>query len=156
MALPAGMSACAMCVELATDGGGTTWNDVSDTVSVVEPGARVRMTAEAYVLGEDIALTAVGKLEPVEWTLRGIYTEGTTTTDVWNTLYTQQSTTCGGPLAIRYAPLGCATTFQVFALPATTTEVISLTPPMGDAATADVLVYEAVLRANTFTWATYA
>ena len=25
MALPVGMSACAMCVELATDGGGTTW-----------------------------------------------------------------------------------------------------------------------------------
>ena len=156
MALPAGMSACAMCVELATDGGGTTWNDVSDTVSVVEPGERVRMTGEAYVFGEDVALTTVGKLEPIEWTLRGIYTEGTGTTDVWNTLYTQQSTTCGGLLAIRYAPLGCATTSQVFALPSDSTEVIGLTPPMGDAASGDVLVYEAVLRANTFTWATYA
>lgn len=155
MALPSGMSACAMCVEINT-GGTTTWSDVSDDVTVVTPGARTRMSGQAYTLGEDIALTSVGKLEPVEWTLRGIYTEGTATTDVWNSLYTAQSTTCGGLFAVRYAPKGCATTSQVFALPALTTEVISLTPPVGDGASPDILMYEAVVRANTFTWATYA
>lgn len=155
MAIPSGMSACAMCVEINTSGT-TTWNDVSDDVTVVTPGARTRMSGQAYVLGEDIALTTVGKLEPVEWTLRGIYTEGTATTDVWNALYTAQSTACGATFAVRYAPAGCATTSQVFATPVLTTEVISLTPPMGDAGSGDVLMYEAVVRAPAFTWATYA
>ena len=155
MALPSGMSACLQCVEMTTDGG-TTWNDVTDDVSVVTMGARTRMMGVGYVLGEDVGLVTAGKLEPVDWTIRGLYTEGTGTTDVWNALYTAQSTACGAMLAIRTAPLGCATTSQVFALPALTSQVSSLTPPMGDAASPNPLVYEAVLHANTFTWATYA
>lgn len=155
MTLPEGMSSCAVCVEI-TDDGGTTWDDVSDDVTVITPGEGTRQTGEAFVFGEDLALVVFGKRDPLDWVLRGVYTEGTATTDVWNTLYTSWSTTCGGTLGVRYAPLGCATTSQVFALPPATAKVTSITPPLVDAGSPDVLMYEATVHANTFTWATYA
>ena len=156
MALPSGMSACAMCVEITTDGGGTTWVDNSDTLSVVTPGAQTRASSDTYVFGEDIALLTWGKKGPMEITLRGVYTEGTGTTDTWNTMYTAHDVACGDDFDVRWAPLGCATTSQVFSTTPGASKIISLTPPMGDAASSDALVFEAVVKTSDMTWATYA
>jgi hypothetical protein len=156
MALPSGMSACALCVEIATDGGGTTWNDNSDSVTMVTPGTQTRPTGETYVFGEDLALLTWGKKGPIEVTLRCVYTEGTGTTDMWNTCYTAHDTACGGNFAVRWAPVGCATTNQVFSTTVATSRLTSYTPPVGDASSPDALVFEAVVITNDMTWATYA
>ena len=151
MALPAGMSSCAMCVQLWTS---TTWTDVSDNMTVVEAPSATRMTGEAYVFGEDIAVTAVGKREPVEVRVRGIWVEGTT--DPFYNIYTNFMAACGTATAVRWAPGGCTTAHDVFATSTATSEVVELVFPGGDAGSADILAYEFVIRAAEVTRAVWS
>lgn len=145
MPLPLGVSACNMCVEIMT---GTTWIDGNDNMSVVEPPTQTRATGEAYVFGEDTAVTAVGKRAPVEVTVRGVWVAGTA--DPFYTVYSAFTTACGGMVAVRWGPDGCTTDKDVFYTSTSTTapgsEVISLTFPAGDAASADVIMYEFIVR----------
>lgn len=156
MALPPSLSSCTMCVSLSTDG--TSWTDMSDYLSVVTPDAMTRATGEAYVFGEDVAVTAVGKRAPVQVTLRGVYASSSATaTSPWAYLWGQWTTACGGPLAVMWAPAGCTTdaTDTAFATGTATghvSELISLTPPGGDAADATPLMFEAVVRSNQLYW----
>ena len=151
MALPAGMSSCAMCVDYMI---GTAWVTVLDNLSVIEPPTQTRMTGEGYVFGEDIALTTVGKREPVEVTARGIWAEGTA--DPFYIFMTTFETACGGKLALRWSPAGCVSTHDSFFTSTTVSELISLTYPGGDAASADVLMYELVVRTPSITRAAWA
>lgn len=151
MALPGGMSACAMCVEIMT---GTAWVDVSDNMTVVEPPEQTRMTGEAYVFGEDNALLGDGKLEPVEVTVRGIWAEGTA--DPFYTVYEQYTTACGDLVAVRWSPAGCATSHDAFSTHTTASECISLTYPAGDAGSADIIMYQFVVRSQDITRAAWA
>jgi len=151
MALPDGMSACAMCVEIMT---GTVWVDVSDNMGVVEPPEQTRMSAETYVFGEDTAVTTVGKREPVEVTVRGVWAEGTA--DPFYSVYAEFTAPCGDPLAVRYSPAGCATSHDAFSTHTTDTEIVSLTFPGGDAGSADTIMYQFVVRSSALTRAAWA
>lgn len=153
MALPSGMSSCAMCVEIMA-ASATTWTDVSDNMSVVDPPTQSRMTGEGYVFGEDVGLVTFGKREPVELTVRGIWAEGTA--DPFYTVYSAWTTACGGKTAIRYTPGGCSTTHDAFYTSTTASKVISLTFPGGDAGDASPIRYEFVVRSNDLTRATWA
>jgi hypothetical protein len=154
MALPSGMTSCAMCVEYTTHG--TDWDDVSDEMSVVEPPTATRMSGEAYVFGEDTAVTGVGKREPVEVTIRGVFQEGTTTAHGFYQAYTEFVTTCGGLFAVRWAPGGCTTDNEVFSTQTADSEIVSLTYPAGDAGSGDIIMYEAVVRTSAVTRATWS
>ena len=151
MALPDGMSSCAMCVDYMI---GTTWVTVLDNLSVIEPPTQSRMTGEAYVFGEDTAVTAVGKREPVEVTARGVWAEGTA--DPFYIFLTTFEIACGGKLALRWSPAGCVSTHDSFFTSSTVSELISLTYPGGDAGSADILMYELVVRSPTITRAAWA
>jgi len=133
---------------------GTTWTDVSDNISVVEPPTWTRMTAEAYVYGETAPLTVVGKAEPVELTLRGIWVEGTA--DPFYTTYAQFTAACSGMVAVRWAPAGCTTAHDAFYTSTTKSVVSSLTFPSGDSASADIIMWEAVIRSPDITRATWS
>lgn len=151
MALPSGMSSCAMCVELMT---GTAWVDYSDYLSVVEPPTLTRSSAEAYVFGEDTAVLGFGKLEPIEVTVRGIYTDSTA--DPCYAVMTEFQTACGDKVAVRWSPAGCTTAHRSFRTHTTASEVLSWTPPGGDSGSADVLMWEAVIRSPDLTEAAWS
>lgn len=159
MALPSGtLSSCTYCVELTTNG--TTWTDYSDYLSVVEGPELTRITGEQAVFGEDTMHTTVGKRNPVEVRIRGVYTDTTATASgPFEFCWDQYTTTCGGAIGVRFAPAGCATTNQVFSTCTATGhngEIISLTPPGGDAGDAAPLMWEAVIRSSELYRATYA
>lgn len=158
MALPAGTSSCPFCVQLSTDG--TTWTDYSDWLSVLEGPELTRDTGEVAVFGEDTKLTSVGKRNPVEVRVRGVYVDTTATaSNPFQLLWTQYTTSCGGAAAVRWAPFGCTTTNQVFSTATATghlSEVVSLTPPGGDAGDGAPIMWEAVIRAPELYRATFA
>ncbi len=158
MALPTGiLSSCTMCVELSTNG--TTWTDFSDYISVIAPDAVTRDTAEAGVFGEDTKVTAVGHKNPIEVSLRAVYADATATTNPFSFVWAQWTTNCGGSMAVRWAPAGCATTNQVFSTATATghySRLISQTPPSGDADDVAPIMWEATIRAPDLYKATYA
>lgn len=160
MALPSNiLGNCTVCVELSTNG--TTWTDFSDYISVLEPPGMTRDTGEAGVFGEDTKATAVGKRNPVDVTVRGIYTDGTATTDPYFLCWSQWTTACGGALAVRWSPAGCSTgagetTFATATATGHYSELVGLTPPGGDASSGDPLMWEAVVRAPELFRATRA
>ena len=152
MALPAGMSACNMCVEIMA--GGTTWTDYSDYLTVVEPPTQTRKSAEAYVYGEDTAVLGMGKLEPIGVTIRGIWTDATA--DPCYAVMSEFQTACGDMVAVRWAPASCTTAHRAYRTSTTASEVLSWTPPGGDAGSADVLTWEAVIRSPDLTEGAYS
>jgi len=156
MALPTGMTACSMCVEYSTATGTAAWIDASDSLSVVEPPTVTRMTGEAYVFGEDTAVTGVGKREPVEVTVRGVFAEGSGTGDLNYVVYTEFVEACGGPFAIRWAPGSCTSAHEVYSTATSDSEVVSYTPPAGDAGSGDIIMFEFVVRSHELTRATWA
>ena len=151
MALPTGMSSCAMCVRLMT---GTAWVDYSDNLSVVEPPSWDRDTAKANVFGETAPLTVTGKHNPVDVTIRGIWAAGTT--DAFYVVYAQYTTACSGLVAVQWAPEGCATTSDAFSTNTTKSTVSSLVFPGGDSGSADVLMWECTIHSPDITRGTYA
>lgn len=154
MALVDKLSPCTMCIELSANG--TAWTDFSDWLTVVDGPASTRINAQDYTFGEDVALFNVGKLEPVEIRLRGIYTDATATTQPFALLYTAHTGTCGSLMAVRWAPAGCATTNQVFSTLTTDARIIELIYPGGEAASAEAIKFEAVIKTAQITRATYA
>ena len=152
MALPDAMSACAMCVEVMV--GGTTFTDYSDEVSVVDAPGLARMSADAYVFGEDTALIGYGKREPGEVTIRGVYVD--TTTSLFYLANGAFTTACGALFAVRYSPGGCTTAHRSLRTSTTVAKIVNLTPPSGDAGSADILMWEATIKTPDITEATWA
>jgi len=152
MALPSGMSACSMCVEVMA--GGTTWTDYSDYISVLEPPTQTREIGSAYVLGEDTALLGSGRLAPVGVTVRGVYTDATA--DPGYAIMSEFQTACGDMVAVRWAPAGCTTAHRSFRTSTTASEVSSFQYVGGDAASADVLMWEAEITSPDITEAAYS
>jgi len=151
------LSSCTMCVQLSANG--TAYVDHSDSLSVIEPPEMTRITGDGYVFGEDTPIVTTGKREPVEIRLRGVYVDGTATTNAFGLLWGQYTTTCGGNMYVRWAPAGCTTDNQVFSTGTATTdmsELISLTPPGGEAAAGEPLMFEAVIKASALYRATWA
>ena len=151
MALPAGVSACNMCVQLMT---ATTWTDASDNMTVVSPPTQTRASGEAYVFGEDTAVIGVGKRAPMDVTVRGVWVAGTT--DPFYNVYLAHTTPCGAMVAVRWGPDGCTTDKDVFYTSTTKSEVVSLSFPGGDAGSADIIMYEFVIRTPDVTRAAWA
>jgi len=159
MTLPAGvLTGCTICVGLSTSG--TAYVDWSDYISVVEMPEGARITGGGHVFGEDVPIVTTGKREALEWRVRGVYVDTTATTNPFNLFWTAYTSDCGGPLYIRTAPAGCATTNNVFSSGTATTdqsELMSLKVFDGaDASAGDPLMYEAVIRSAQMYRATYA
>jgi hypothetical protein len=133
---------------------GTSWVDVSDNLSVVDPPTLTRDTAVAYVFGESPPVIGIGRLTPTEVTIRGVWAQ--TTADPFYTVYAQFTAACGGFVAVRWSPAGCATTSDAFYTSTTESVVTSLTYPGGDAASADVILWEANIYSPDITRAAWA
>lgn len=151
MALPESLSACAMCVEIMT---GTVWTDVSDNVSVITPPPVTRDNGHVWVFGEDTAALGSGRLNPAEIPIRGVFAEGTA--DPFYTLWNEFTTACGDMVALRWSPGGCTTAHDSFSTSTTKSEVIMMTPPGGDASSAEPLMWDAVVKTPSITRAAWA
>jgi len=142
-----------MCVEIMA-GSATSWTDVSDNMSVVDPPTQSRDRGSAFVFGEDTSVTAVGKRQPVDVTIRGVWAEGTA--DPFYTVYAQFTAACGGMVAVRWSPAGCTTAHDAFYTSTTRSEIGDFTFPAGDAGSADIIMWEAVIYSPDVTRATWA
>jgi hypothetical protein len=60
---------------LATSTDGTSFTDQSGYSNAVEPGSQSRQSGETYTFDGDGALITYGKREPVDLTVRVVYTE---------------------------------------------------------------------------------
>jgi hypothetical protein len=139
-----------MCVSLRTSG--TAWVDYSDWLSVVESPELTRITGEQAVFGEDYHAVTVGKINPVEVRIRGVYTDTTVTaSSPFEFLWDAFEATCGTEVALQWGPAGCTTADTVFSTATATgsdSEVVSITPPGGDASDGAPLMWEAVIRSS--------
>ena len=158
MALPSGtLSSCTLCVELSTDG--TTWTDFSDYVTVVEPPEMSRISGEAFVLGEDIAVVTGGKLNPVEVQIRSVYVDSTATSNPFSYVWAEFTAACGDAVHVKWSPAGCTTGNQSFSTATATgmpAEMITLTLPGGDGSDGSPILWGAVIKAPTIYRATRA
>lgn len=158
MTLPAGaLSSCTVCTELSTDG--TTWTNFSAWLTVVEPDEWVRDSGSMPTFALDTRVRTSGKLQTLQIRIRGVYEDSTATTDPFVYVWNQHTASCGGALAVRWAPAGCGTANQVFSTATATghnSGVVAVTPPAGDAGNSDPLTWEAVIEAPWINKATYA
>jgi hypothetical protein len=121
-------------IEVSTNG--TSWTDISGAATAIEVKGGERKTGEAYAYSLDYPVITQGKREPIEVTVKALYTEGT-----GEAFETVRAAYEGGTgLYVRWSPKGGATgSFQF-----TTDQgiVTSLTYPAGEAESGDPLMVE--------------
>ena len=87
-------------IELSANG--TAWTDISGETNTVEPGEQTRQTGVMYTLAGDTAIITAGKREPLEISVKTIYTEvNTEANEVARAIHE-----AGGVCHLRYSPRG--------------------------------------------------
>lgn len=87
-------------VEVSTNG--TTWTVISGATASVEVSGGDRQTGEVYTFAGDTALLTVGKREPIEVTVKIVYSEGTSEAfEIVRAAYE-----AGTALFVRWSPRG--------------------------------------------------
>lgn len=103
MAVASGaMSTVEADVEISANG--TSWTSLSDYVTMVEVPEQTRMTGVGYTFGADVGVVTAGKREPMEVTIRGLYSEGAS--DAYRTVRSYFSASGGTVIYFRYSPKG--------------------------------------------------
>jgi ABC-type glycerol-3-phosphate transport system substrate-binding protein len=121
-------------VEVSTNG--TTWTDISAAATAVEVKGGDRKTGEAYSYSLDYPVITQGKREPINVTVKALYTEGTS--EAFETARTAYE--AGTSLYVRWSPKGGSTgSFQFVTDPGIVT---SLVYPAGEAEKGDPLLCE--------------
>lgn len=125
-------------LEYSTDG--AAYTDMSGYGTTVDVGGGERNSGEAYTFDGDTAILGFGKRAPLEITITLVYTENASHPYQAMRSYFENAT----DFYLRWSPLGGdAGEWQW-----TTTlgKLTACPPPMGEAASADPLVAEAVFR----------
>lgn len=135
-------------IEISTNG--SSWTDISGHTSSIDVPAQARASGEAYTFDGDTALITGGKREPVEITVRIIYTEADT--DAFEVVEAEFETDDGDPLYLRWTPKGSGANTSQYATGAC--EIVSFQYPGGDASSADPIMTEFVLKAASITRST--
>lgn len=126
--------------KLETSANGTSWTDISSSANSVTVDGGERMTEDLYTFGVDVATLTTGPREPLEVTVRLVYSEGSS--DPFETV--RAAYEAGSSFYVRWSPKGGATgEFQY------TTDagvVTSFTYPGGESGSAEAIMCEFVLR----------
>lgn len=130
-------------VEISTNG--TTWTNVTSLANSISVDGGERMTEDLFVFGADVAEVLAGPREPLEVTLRVVYTEGTN--EAWETIRQQYES--GGPLYIRWSPLGGTTGKFQFTTDAGV--ITSFGYPAGESGSANPVLCEVTIRTPKIT-----
>lgn len=92
-------------VEVALDGLGVTFTNISGVANTVSDTEQTKITGEAYTIEGDGALIGVGKREPMELSVAIVYTE--TDAEGYEVLREHwEAAGCDGPLWLRWSPRG--------------------------------------------------
>ncbi len=127
-------------VEVSTNG--TTWTNISGAASSVEVSGGDRQTGDVYTFDGDTALLTYGKREPLEVTVKIVYSEGTAEPfEIVRAAYE-----AGTAFYVRWAPRGNVTGRARY----TTAEgrVTSFTYPAGESNGDPVLTKFTVITAS--------
>ena len=132
------LSSKAAKVYISTDG--STFTDISGYGVSVEGGEQSRISGEAYTFDGDTAVITSGKLEPIEITVKSIYTEENT--GIFETA--RALFEAGTTLYLRWQPAGNASGDFIF----TTSEgvITSFQYPPIDAASGDPILCAFTLK----------
>jgi len=130
-------------VEYSTDG--VTYTDISAEVVAVEVGDGSRMTSDVYAFDADTALVLAGKREPLDVTVRLLYTDA----GAWDAL--RQEFENATTVYFRWSPTGGASGAKQYDASG---PVTALTYPAGEAASADPVAVAVTIRAATITVST--
>ncbi len=135
-------------VEISTDG--SSYTDISGFANQVTLGGGARMSGEAYTFDGDTAIIGTGKREPIEVTVRCVYTEGTG--DPFETVRAVYE--AGSALYVRWSPKGGDSGEAQY----TTDEgvVTAFGYPAGEAASGDPVVFEFTVKTAKITKSTVA
>jgi ABC-type glycerol-3-phosphate transport system substrate-binding protein len=121
-------------VEVSTNG--TTWTDISAAATAVEVKGGDRKTGEAYAYSLDYPVITQGKREPINVTVKALYTEGSS--EAFETA--RAAYEAGTSLYVRWSPKGGSTgNFQFVTDPGVVT---SLVYPVGEAEKGDPVLCE--------------
>lgn len=130
-------------VEISTNG--TTWTNVTTSANSISVDGGERMTEDLFVFGADVAEIMSGPREPLEVTLRVVYSEGAN--EAWETIRAQYES--GGLLYVRWSPRG-GTTGQ-FQFTTDAGAITSFGYPVGEAEGAEPVLCEVVVRTPKIT-----
>jgi len=125
-------------VEISANG--TTWTDISAAANSVSVDGGERMAEALYTFGVDVATITTGPREPLEVTVRLVYTEGSS--DAFETVRAAYED--GELLYVRWSPRGGNT--GDFRYTSGAGVIKSLNYPGGEAGSAEVVMCEFVLR----------
>ena len=119
-----------------------TWVDASGWAAAVTPGGGDHMIGDAHVFDGSWPLVALGKLNPLDWTVRVIYTEEDEEgADLLHGFYENQE-----QIDLRYRPFG-ASGWQWFI----TGFVVGPAVPEADGDSGDILTVEATVHGTGLT-----
>ena len=130
-------------IEISTNG--TAYTDISGFANSVDVGGGDRQAGEAYTYDGDTAIIAIGKREPVEVTVKVVYTEGTG--DPFETVRAAYED--GSALYLRWSPKGGST--GAFQFTTSAGYVTTLGYPVGEAGSGDPVLIEFTLKCASIT-----
>ena len=130
-------------VRYSTDG--TTWTLISAEAIAVEVSDASRMTSDVYAFDADTALVLSGKLEPVNVTVRFLYTDD----DPFDFLLSEFID--AGTLYIRWWPKGSASGNKQYTASG---PITTITFPQGEASSPDPVAVSVTIRAAEITQTT--
>jgi len=125
-------------VEISTNG--TTWTDISGAATAVSVSGGDRQTGEAYPLNADVAVITTGKRDPIEVTVKALYTEGTS--DAYETV--RGAYEGGTSLYVRWSPAGGGTGKFQYATDAGI--VTNAVYPTGESSGGDPVMFEFTVK----------
>jgi len=121
--------------------------DYSGQVISVTPGGGNRKNGEHYTADGSAALITVGKVEPEEWVVRGVFTNGSTSLGV--VAFNWWAGGASSPLYFRYAPSGSASGNRYWESPSASTATTYVTTKpfiAGDAEDGSPSVFEFTIK----------
>lgn len=95
-------SGTAGLVEFSSNG--SSWTDISGTITSVDPGDQAKDVGEDYTLSGDFALLGEGKFKPIDVTAKGLWTP--TGGEAWATVVA--AWIAKGKVYVRWSPQGGA------------------------------------------------
>lgn len=100
-----GMNGISAAVRVSSDN--ATWTVISGSANQIAAAEQTRQSGEAYTFDGDTAIVTAGKREPVEVTMRALYTESAT--ESFEKVRAFFEAVGGTPIYLRWAPSGVAT-----------------------------------------------
>ena len=139
------VSMAAGMVEVGTNG--SDWSEISGQAQSIEVPAQVRKSGEAYTFTGDTALVAGGKREPVEVTVKILYTEEAA--EAFEIARAEFEADDGDDFYVRWTPSGGAAADFVFSTGAG--ELVSFEYPPMDASSGDPILCSFTVKCAAIT-----